>query len=283
MKRVGRELVLENKAIEARFVVGGQNVWMNNIKFVFSDPIVSSNGRYLVSRTDLLKLIDPVLRPQYIKGSTPFTTVIIDPGHGGADPGATSSRYGSEKHYTLRVARKLRDELKKRNFKVVMTRDSDKTLSLPERVAFANRINNAIFISIHFNSGGRGRAEGIETFTGSPVGVAHYGRGVKASDFEANIGNAQDSANIALATAVHSSSLLLTRRPDRGIRRARYNVLTGVRHPAILFEGGFLSHAFESRLIHNDAYQNTLAKAIANAVVKYKIATESKAQAQRRR
>lgn len=281
LTRSGRNLILENKAIEVRFLVGGQDVWMNNIKFIFSYPVVPHGGRYLISRTDLSKLVDPVLRPQYIRRSKPFTTVIIDPGHGGKDSGAVASKYNTEKYYTLRVARKLREELTKRKFKVVMTRDSDTYLSLNERVRLANRIDNAIFISIHFNSGGRGRAEGIETFTLSPVGVAHYGRGVKASDLERNTGNAQDSANIALATAVHSTSILMTRRPDRGIRRARYSVLTGVKHPAILFEGGFLSHAFESRLIDNDAYQNTLAKSIANAVVKYKIATERKL-AQRR-
>ena len=157
-----------------------------------------------------------------------------------------------------------------------MTRDSDQFLSLSQRVEIANRVKNAIFISIHFNSGGRGRAEGIETFTLSPVGVAHYGRGLRESDFKANPGNNQDPANIALATAVHSTALIMTRRPDRGIRRARYSVLSGVRHPAILFEGGFMSHPTEARLINNQAYQNSVAKAIANAVVKYKLAMDKR-------
>ncbi|NNC87009.1 MAG: N-acetylmuramoyl-L-alanine amidase [Akkermansiaceae bacterium] len=273
MKRTNKHIVLENKAVEMRLTTGGQEVWMNNVKFVFSYPVVYSKGRYLVSRIDLAKLVDPVLRPQYIRRGGSFTTVIIDPGHGGKDSGATN-RYGTEKAYNLIVARKLKAELEARKFKVIMTRDSDRYLSLQERVDFANRFTNAVFISIHFNSGGRGRAEGIETFTLSPVGVAHYGRGLKDSDFQAAAGNSQDSANIALATAVHSTTLLMTGRPDRGIRRARYSVLTGVRHPAILLEGGFMSHPFEARLIDNSGYQNTVAKGIANAVVKYKMATE---------
>lgn len=276
MKRVGSKVVLENKVVEMRLTVGGQEVWMNNVKFVFSFPIVRSSNRYLVSRIDLAKMIDPVLRPKYIRPSKPISTIIIDPGHGGKDPG-TVNRYGNEKDYNLKVAKKLKAELEKlRVFKVVMTRETDKALSLSQRVAFANKYSNALFISIHFNSGGRrgGSAEGIETFTLSPVGVAHYGRGLKSSDFEARTGNTQDSANVALATAVHSNVLLMSGRPDRGIRRARYSVLTGVKHPAVLLEGGFMSHHFESRLINNDAYQNTLAKAMAKAVVKYKIATE---------
>ena len=281
MKRSGGKVVLENKVVIMRFTVGGQEVWMNNVKFVFSFPVVPRSGRYLVSRIDLAKTIDPVLRPKYIRPSTPITTVIIDPGHGGKDPG-TVNRYGSEKTYNLAVARKLRAELAKvkrngRNvFKVVLTRNSDKALTLSQRVEIANRYQNAVFISIHFNSGGRrgGSAEGIETFTLSPVGVAHYGRGLKDSDFQARTGNSQDSANVALATAVHSTSLLMSGRPDRGIRRARYSVLTGVRHPAVLLEGGFMSHSFEARLINNEAYQNTLASAIAKAIIKYKVATE---------
>lgn len=276
MKRSSSKIVLENKIVEMRLTVGGQEVWMNNVKFVFSFPIVPSGGRYLVSRIDLAKMIDPVLRPKYIRPSKPIKTIIIDPGHGGKDSG-TVNRHGSEKTYNLAVAKKLKKELEKlRVFKVVLTRDTDKALTLSQRVAIANKYTNALFISIHFNSGGRrgGSAEGIETFTLSPVGVAHYGRGLKSSDFEARTGNSQDSANIALATAVHSNVLLMSGRPDRGIRRARYSVLTGVRHPAVLLEGGFMSHHFESRLIVNDKYQSTLAKAIAKAVVKYKVATE---------
>lgn len=272
MKVNGRYLELENNAVKIQFTIGGQEVLMNNVKFVFSFKILPHKGRYLVSRIDLGKLVDPVLRPSYIRTSTPFDTVIIDPGHGGKEPGAVN-RYGQEKNYNLAVARILKQQLEARRFKVVMTRNSDRTLSLTERVTLANRFQNAIFISIHFNSGGRGRAEGIETFTLSPAGVAHYGRGIRQDDYQLRKGNAQDSANIALATAVHSTCLLKTRRPDRGIRRARFSVLTGVKHPAILLEGGFMSHSYEARLIANATYQRTIATSITDAVMKYRLAT----------
>ena len=272
MKVNGRFLELENRAVKIRFTIGGQEVFMNNVKFVFSFKVLPLQGRYLVSRIDLSKLVDPVLRPSYIGTSTPFDTVIIDPGHGGNDPGAVN-RHGFEKNYNLAVARLVKQQLETRRFKVVMTRNSDRALSLTERVNLANRYQNAIFISIHFNSGGRGRAEGIETFTLSPAGVAHYGRGVREDDFQFRKGNSQDSANIALATAVHSTCLLKTGRSDRGIRRARFSVLTGVKHPAILLEGGFMSHSYEARLIADWTYQRTLATAITEAVMKYRLAT----------
>ena len=272
MQVKGPFLELENKAVKIQFSIGGQEVFMNNVKFVFSFKILPLKGRYLISRIDLGKLVDPVLRPSYIRTATPFDTVIIDPGHGGNDPGAVN-QYGLEANYNLAVARVLKQQLEARRFKVIMTRNSDRALSLSERVDIANRFQNAIFISIHFNSGGRGRAEGIETFTLSPAGVAHYGRERRQDDFQLRQGNTQDSANIALATAIHSTCLLKTKRPDRGIRRARFSVLTGVKHPAILLEGGFMSHSYEAKLIANATYQRTLAGAITDAIMKYRMAT----------
>jgi N-acetylmuramoyl-L-alanine amidase len=282
MTKSGSYIILKNSDVELKFRAGGQEVLMNNVKFIFSHAVVSL-GSYHISIMDLKKVIDPVLRPFKIKAAKGFDTVIIDPGHGGKDPGAVNS-LGTEANYNLKIAKLLQDNLRKRGFKVVMTRSTDVFLTLQERVKLANLYRDAIFISIHFNSVGsraRSQARGIETFTLSPVGVAHYGRGTKASDNIERMGNAQDSANIALATAVHWSSIQLLARaklevPDRGIRRARYSVLTGVKHPAILFEGGFMSHPKEKYLINNLTYQRTLAKSMCEAIVFYRKATMQK-------
>ena len=105
------------------------------------------------------------------------------------------------------------------------------------------------------------------------------GRGVRAGDFQTVPGNVMDSASIMLATAVHSRSLLYLsndrsrnnfRMNDRGIKRARFDVLTGIKIPAILFEGGFLSNRVEARKVHTPAYQQALADAIARAVDVYR-------------
>ena len=282
MRTSGSKLIMEKgtgrSKVLVEFLVGQQDVWMNKIKFVFSFPVKRSGNRYLVHRIDLVKLLDPVMRPHNItRTPTRIDTIIIDPGHGGHDPG-TSSPHGNgrEKDHTLALAHKLSTQLRKRGFKVGLTRSGDKFLSLQQRVDYANKYPNAIFISLHFNSGGGGRAHGIETFTLSPKGVAHYGRGLKDSDFREKPGNNNDSANIALATAIHSTVIKNTGRRDRGIRRARYSVITGVKHPAILLEGGFLSHRTEGSLIQRADYQDRLAFSIAEAVVKYKIATEGR-------
>lgn len=271
--RSGQDVTLENPKVEMKLRVGSQECRMNNVKFVFSYPVSTSGGKVLVSRMDLAKLIDPVLRPNYIQNAGDFRTVILDAGHGGKDAGATNP-FGTESAYTLKLAGKVKTQLEAKGYKVLLTRTSNRFLTLQERVDIANAVNEqALFISLHFNSGGK-EARGIETFTLSPQGIAHYGSGLKASDFSNRNGNAHDSANIALATAVHGSVLrrLGGNSFDRGIKRARWSVLSGVRHPAILLEAGFVSHPYEARLIENEAYHNAVAAGIADAVVKYRFA-----------
>lgn len=280
LSRDGKSVVMQNKRVRLQLRAGSHECFMNGVKFVFSYPVESLSGKTWVSKIDLTKLVDPVLRPSFIETAGNFRTVIIDAGHGGKDPGATNS-LGTEAYYNLQLANYLKELLEKEyKYQVIMTRDSNRFLSLQQRVDLANNIReNAIFISIHHNSGQR-KARGIETFTLSPVGVSHYGRGLKASDFRAKTGNHQDSANVALATAVHGSMLSMlkdkkTQKPytlDRGIKRARFSVLTGVRHPSILVECGFMTHQYEARLIHDQGYQRTLAKAIAYAIQKYRFA-----------
>ena len=250
---------------------------MNGVKFVFSNPVATQGDKTYVSRMDLAKLIDPVLRPSFIQKAGEFRTVILDPGHGGKDPGATNS-LGNESTYNYKVAEKTKALLESKGYKVILTRDSASYLSLQERVNFANAVQeNAIFISIHFNSGGRA-ARGIETFTLSPPGVSHYGRDFKPADNQFVAGNEHDSANIALATAVHGKILrhLGQNTFDRGIKRARFSVLSGVKHPAILLEGGFMTHPYEARLIDNEAYRNQISLSILEAVDKYRFAVSVK-------
>lgn len=270
----------KRKGALMKLQIGSQECLLNNVKFIFTYGVEPGGSLGLISRMDLAKLIDPVLRPNFIPNAENFKTVILDAGHGGKDPGATNP-LGTEAAYNLGLAFRVKKLLESSGFKVVLTRTSDQYLSLQQRVDLANAVrDDAIFISLHFNSGGRD-ARGIETFTLSPPGVAHYGREVNASDATARRGNEHDSANIALATSVHGCILreLKQNTFDRGIKRARFSVLSGVRHPAILFEGGFMSHPYEARLINDERYQTLVAKGIHEAVQKYRFAVTRKAVA----
>jgi N-acetylmuramoyl-L-alanine amidase len=280
MRTSGKDIVLEDNTVEVRMRADSHECTMNGVKFVFSYPVEMSGGQPWLSKIDLMKLVHPVLRPSIIDTAGDFRTVILDPGHGGKDAGATNP-LGTEASYNLTVAKLLKERLEKDyKYKVIMTREDNRFLSLQERVDFANRVrDNAIFVSIHHNSG-RSEARGIETFTLSPAGVSHYGRGLKASDFVQKTGNHHDSANVALATAIHGTLLTTLKDKksgksytlDRGIKRARFSVLSGIRHPSVLVECGFMSNPYEARLIHDAGYQRTVAKSIAYAIDKYRAA-----------
>lgn len=268
LDKTGKHLFFRSKKIVMKGTEGSQNFLINNVKFVLSYPLIRRGNKVLVSRLDLVKLIDPVLRPRFIKSPKIFNTVILDAGHGGHDSGAQSS-YGSEKVFSLRLTKKLKKKLEKAGFKVVLTRDRDQFLSLQQRVRIANKVPNSIFISLHFNSGSSS-AKGIETFALPPYGSSSHMTGPRRSDYRNFEGNDSDSENIVLATAVHASVMKEVNTIDRGIKRARWAVLRGINKPAILFEGGFLTNPTESKKIAQNGYHEILAGSITRAVLNYK-------------
>src|SRR5690606_21932061 len=117
-------VVLENPKVKMELKVGGNECLMNSVKFVFSNNIESQGDKVYVSRVDLSKLIDPVLRPKFIPNAGDFRTVILDPGHGGKDPGTTNP-LGTEANYNIKVAGLVKKRLEAQGYKVVMTRNSD--------------------------------------------------------------------------------------------------------------------------------------------------------------
>lgn len=247
---------------------GTQDLYIMNTKFVLSKPVVLQGGDYLISRMDLEKLIDPVLRPRYIQQAAGFQTVVLDAGHGGQDTGS-NGRYGNEKTHALRLAKLVRAELERRNFRVKMTRTGDQELSLAQRVAYANRIRDSVFVSLHFNDG-HSSARGIETYALPPQGAESTLDGPAETDHIRLRGNDQDADNIALATAIHASMMHEMKAIDRGIRRARWGVLTGIETPAVLVEGGYLTNPDDAREIASQEYLKKLASAIAEGIVNYR-------------
>ncbi|MFZ4766521.1 MAG: N-acetylmuramoyl-L-alanine amidase [Roseimicrobium sp.] len=263
---------LRSPQLIMKAVIGSQDLLINNIKFVLSDPVIELNNKPCFSRLDLCKLIDPVLRPSYINTANQFDTVILDAGHGGHDTGARGI-YGYEKDFALKLAFAVKADLEKRGLKVVLTRKDDSFISLRGRVAIANTIPNSIYVSLHFNSGGSS-ATGIETFALTPQGGASvYGaRSVDAYSFS---GNQRDSENIALATAIHAAVVHHFKLVDRGVKRARWYVLKGLERPGVLFEGGFVTNASDAKLIAADNFRLELASTLGQAVMNYRRALQT--------
>jgi N-acetylmuramoyl-L-alanine amidase len=272
--QAGKSVTLQSPGCTVRGDVGSKELIINGVKFIMSSDLVDSGDNVLLSRLDLTKLLEPVLRPNRIRGTEPIRTVVIDPGHGGYDRGATSI-YGDEKSFALDTSLRLRELLIRRGLNVEMTRSTDVFIPLEERAAFANRFRDGIFVCIHYNAGSDS-GTGIETYTLAPRFVPSTGDdSPTASCMIPCAGNVEDPENMALATAMHAA--LLSRLPmvDRGIKRARFCVLRLTTIPAVLIEGGFVSNVQEASRIATPAYRQAEAEAIALAIQNYMTATNA--------
>jgi N-acetylmuramoyl-L-alanine amidase len=170
-------------------------------------------------------------------------TVVIDPGHGGEDGGATEGRV-FEKHLNFDVSRRLEIQLQRRGYKTILTRTRDEFISLSQRSNIANRVRDSVFVSIHFNSARRTSAYGIETFYYSYDGYK-------------------------LASRVHSAVCRKLRPEDRGVKKGSYSVLRHTKTPAILVEGGFLTNSKERERCLQPWYRQALAESIAVGIDVY--------------
>ncbi len=261
--------IFKHPSLIMTWKVGSESIYVNNIKFNLSFPVIENGGMAMISTVDLAKLVDPVVRPSYIRKPIVFNTVVIDAGHGAHDTGAKGP-FGREKDYALDMALRLEKELQARGFKTKLTRRDDIFLTLGQRVEIANREKDAIFISMHFNSSGAQNANGIETYALAPQGTSSTDG---SSPWNSLLtGNVRDAENIALATAVHAHVISELKPVDRGIKRARFNVLRGINKPAILFEGGFVTNPAEAKLINDPEHRQRIAVAVADAVVRFKTA-----------
>jgi N-acetylmuramoyl-L-alanine amidase len=265
-----RTISLRSERRGIRAQAGTSDLYINGVRFLTLYPLAIQVNESLISAVDVGKLIEPVLRPSRLANGRKIETVILDPGHGGTDEGAPS-RWGSEKNFTLDVAKTAREQLLRAGFKVEMTRTTDVGLSLEERAEFANRFTNAVFVSIHFNSGTGGA--GVESYALAPDGVPSTSGGGEhhstANDGQPNLGNAQDGHNLALTAAIHAAVLSRVATYDRGVRHARFKVLRNLEIPAMLLEAGFLNDPAEGQRIATAQYRQQLATAIAQGVQSY--------------
>jgi len=171
--------------------------------------------------------------------------VIVDPGHGGKDPGAIGIAGRQEKDVILPISKKIAALLEKEGVKAVLTRDSDYFVDLAPRVAKAEGLNANLFVSIHANSMGLSRPDinGLETY--------YFDSGQR------------------LARTIHNSILRSVNIRDRGVRRARFYVLRKTSMPSVLVEVGYMTGREDSPRLADPAYQNQMAEAIVRGILQY--------------
>lgn len=265
----GRTVTLSSPSGTLQIEMDSREATLNGVKVWLSAPVTVARGMTMVGRLDAIKVINPVLSPPHSKGPTEFRAIVIDPGHGGNDNGTMSASGILEKRMALDVATRLQQVLSKQGFVVTMTRTRDTTLNLDRRVAIARELGADLFVSVHFNSEGRGRtARGIETYCLTPSGAASTASSRVYGPFLA--GNRNDDCNMLLAYQVQRSLVSATSASDRGVRRARFYVLQYAQCPAILVECGFLSNPNEAGTISSGTYRDRLANGIAQGILSYK-------------
>jgi N-acetylmuramoyl-L-alanine amidase len=267
--RVSHTVSLRSERRGIRAQAGTSELYINGVRFVTDFPIFSSGDDELISAMDVSKIIEPIMRPNRLRNAHKIQTVVLDPGHGGIDQGA-SNRWGTEKTFALDVALHAKADLQRAGYRVEMTRTRDVSVSLEDRVRIANRFSDAVFVSIHFNYSGA--AEGLESYALAPEGVPSNAANeshVSSADVQACAGNAQDEHNIALTAAIHAMVLSRVSMFDRGVKHARFHVLRGVKIPGVLVECGFLSNTAEGQRIATAQFRQEVATAIAQGVQNY--------------
>jgi N-acetylmuramoyl-L-alanine amidase len=184
----------------------------------------------------------PVASPRIPKGRI---LVMVDPGHGGKDPGAIGLGGLREVDVILPIAQQVASLLEQQGIQAVMTRTSDYFVDLAPRVVMAERMNADLFVSIHANSIGPNRPDisGLETY--------YYSNGQR------------------LAQTIHSSILQNLDIKDRGIRRARFYVIRKTSMPSVLVEVGFVTGREDAAKLSTPAYRSQMAQAIARGILQY--------------
>ncbi|MEB2284036.1 MAG: hypothetical protein B6D46_01985 [Polyangiaceae bacterium UTPRO1] len=208
--------------------------------------------------------------------------IVLDPGHGGADPGAQGIDGILEKDVVLAIAQRVKRRLEEStDAKVLLTRETDTTRTLAERTAFANANSADLFVSIHANADRSGELQGIETYTlnnsndratirlakmenGPAVRV---GRGDLSFILSDMVQSGKEEESNVLAERLHSRVLarLRSRYTDvhnLGVKKGPFYVLVGAYMPCVLVETSFLSHPVEGKRLGTTAYQHDIAEGI---------------------
>jgi len=264
---------------DIRLVLHSTVAYMNgNLIDIKSAPSYS-NGKILIPQE-----LEKIVSSREAVTSKPLisiSTIVLDPGHGGKDPGAISCRGAKEKDLNLKIARYLQAELEERGFAVSLTRTDDVYLSLQERVDIAKKRNADLFISIHGNSSRSKYMKGAEVYYLSPARFNSEERALALArqggfdarqlpkDVETILWDLLLTKNYASSVAFSHSVYFSLRQlgfKAKTPRKAPFYVLRNAYVPSVLVETGYLSNRYEEKYLRKESYQKQIAEAIALAV-----------------
>ncbi len=224
------------------------------------------------------------LPPSFGQAVSAFRTIAIDPGHGGDDEGVRSAEGLKEKDLTLAIARRVRGVIEARlGLRVLLTRDDDRSVPVDERASVANNNQADLFVSLHANGSMRKNASGASIYvagfdrdaaqtSGGGERVPTFGGGSREIELVPwNLAQTRhldrSSAFAALLQQALQEHVPLSARP---IERAPLRVLESANMPAILVELGYLTNADQAKMLASDAFQNSVAQALFDAIVRFR-------------
>jgi N-acetylmuramoyl-L-alanine amidase len=267
----GKTQKLESQWTTLVFEVHKRELLLNGIRVHLGFPVAEYRGQLYLSESDHTHLLQPILTPQVFGRPPPVRHVVIDPGHGGDDPGARNTGLKlTEKHLTLDLAKRLKAALEAKGLRVTLTRDTDRFISLEKRGRIANASGADLFLSLHFNASEKRSVAGVETFTFTPPFQPSTSRSsLHSSDRRTYAGNANDPWNTLFGYYVQRSLTATLSTEDRGLKRARFSVLRELEMPGLLVEGGFVSHDREGRNVGSAAYRDRIVQGIVDGLQVY--------------
>jgi len=274
--------------------VGDTLVLVDGKPQYISYPVDIYQGTVVVPYKFKEQVLDRLFKEAYPGRKTTLSSleikrIVVDAGHGGNDPGTIGRTGLREKDVNLDIAKRLSNLLRSEGVEVVMTRNNDRFISLSRRVEIANRVKADIFVSIHSNANRVRNLNGVEVYYVSP-NVNDSKRAYSTARSGAlNLDNASfasHSLNLRailwdmIYTSNRAESIELSRSICRsignnldarviGVKAARFEVLRGVRMPAVLIEVGFLSNYNEERMLKNSYYRQRVAESIVQGIEGY--------------
>jgi N-acetylmuramoyl-L-alanine amidase len=278
--RPGLALVLgDARGPRLLFEAGQRDFRFDGLRVFLGVPVLAHRENLWVSKLDVIKIVAPLFRPgdhaSFLPATTP-RTIVLDPGHGGIDPGTENKRVGvNEKTVALDVAKRLGKLLEVQGWRVLLIRTEDRELSrdkktdLQLRDDFANQNKADLFLSIHFNSAPES-ITGIETYTMAPQFMLSTGD-EKGDEMTQSVypGNRLDYANLLFGEQLHRAMLATLKTPDRGFKRGRKAVLRLLDCPGALVECAYLSNDAEARRVATPEYRQRLAEGLAAGIRNY--------------
>jgi len=302
---VQEQMVLSKDGVKAKLVLGNRHALVNESRLrPLSQPPIILRGAVAVPPRDIAFLLQDLLpsmdvswdeakstievkkRPPHVPpvedsstGRFELKTIVIDPGHGGHDPGAIR-RSVQEKQMVLDVALRLAKLIKSRSdWECILTRNSDRFITLRHRTVIANQspADGTLFISIHCNAARNSQARGLETFVfnleatdAEAAALARRENADEKMDLTYILSHCYHAGtepySLEAAERLQTSLVKGLELRNRGVKRAPFYVLAGTKMPAVLVEIGFVSNYYDRKKLQNSSFRQSAAEALFDGI-----------------